>query len=268
MNWAIYRIHYGTDFLEDSINSIIDSVDKVFVIYSLNPWVVKDTVSYLGNEIPMPKLHEDVVSFMEKHYSDNKKVEWFNQEASTPDNQFRNYYDICVEKQNFEPHTVLFIEPDMVYTKGDVDYLRKQLLFNTTPCLGTTQIELWKWHRWRIPQRSRIGPVMWMPLRSPNFRTHFGPTMPGVEHVHQHIQNYNFGFCLNPQTMLYKHLTAINFSATIGDSIPSQEWYRKKWLNWNTKTRDIEISEKWKHLIPKAELYSMHEIMKQQMGIL
>ena len=99
MNWAIYRIHYGTDFLKQSIDSIIDSVDKVFVIYSLNPWVVEGTVTYLGEVYSMPKLQEDVPVFMEKHYSNNKKVEWFNQEVSTPTNQFRNYYDICVEKE-------------------------------------------------------------------------------------------------------------------------------------------------------------------------
>ena len=35
MDWAIYRIHYGLDFLKQSIDSVIGSVDKVFVIYSL-----------------------------------------------------------------------------------------------------------------------------------------------------------------------------------------------------------------------------------------
>ena len=71
MDWAIYSIHYGLDFLKQSIDSVIGSVDKVFVIYSLEPWVVKDTVNYLGKDMPMPKLHEDVVAFMEKHYSND-----------------------------------------------------------------------------------------------------------------------------------------------------------------------------------------------------
>jgi hypothetical protein len=84
LNWAIYRIHYGLDFLKQSIDSVIDTVDKVFVIYSLEPWVVKDTVTYLGEEIPMPKLQENVPAFMEKHYSNNNKVVWFREEVGTP----------------------------------------------------------------------------------------------------------------------------------------------------------------------------------------
>jgi hypothetical protein len=268
LNWAIYRIHYGLDFLKQSIDSIIDSVDKVFVIYSLEPWVVKDTVNYLGDDIPMPKLHEDVVAFMEKHYSNNNKVVWFNEEVSTPKNQFRNYYDICVKIDNQIPTKVLFMEPDMVYLKSDIQRLFDQLTFSDTPCLGTTQIELWKDNNRRIPQRPRIGPVLWQIDRMPQFSTHFGPTSPNLEYVAKDIQNYNFGFCLNAKTMLYKHLTAINFSAEIGDSIPSQEWYRDKWLTWTPATRDIEISEKWKHLIPKADIYNMSDEMKEQMRLL
>jgi len=264
--WAIYRIHYGIDFLKQSIDSVIDSVDHLFVIYSLDPWVVKDTVHYLGKEVPMPKLQEDVHAFMAEHYGHNEKVTWFQQEVDTPKNQFRKYYNICVKKYNIKPDRVLFIEPDMVYAKGDVDKLFEQSMYSSSPCLGTTQIELWKNYCWRIPQRPRIGPVVWIIDRMPHFSTHFGPTSPNLEKVASMIQNYNFGFCLNPQTMLYKHLTAINFSAEIGDSIPSQEWYRDKWLNWTPATRDIEISEAWKHLIPKADIYNMSEEMSLQMS--
>ena len=270
MNWAIYRIHYGLDFLKQSIDSIIDDVDKVFVIYSKDPWVVKDTVTYLGDTIPMPQLHENVPMFMNEHYLGNKKVDWLNNEYSTPRNQFRKMYDQVVHVERGHPGTVLFMEPDMVFKKGDVNDLRIQL-HSSLPCVGTMQIELWKDHRYRVPQRNRIGPVMWAPEYmlgvNPNWSTGFGPTTVGHEIYSHNIQNYNFGFCLNATTMLYKHLTAIQFSAEIGDSIPSHQWYRDKWLNWTPKTRDIEISEAWKHLIPRAELYNMPDEMKKQMGI-
>jgi hypothetical protein len=36
---------------------------------------------------------------------------------------------------------------------------------------------------------------------------------------------------------------------------------------WTPATRDIEISEKWKHLIPKADIYTMPNEMKKQMGL-
>ena len=39
MKIAIYRIHYGIDFLLESINSIINDVDKIVIFYSEKPWV-------------------------------------------------------------------------------------------------------------------------------------------------------------------------------------------------------------------------------------
>jgi len=266
--WAIYRIHYGIDFLKQSIDSIKNSVDKIFVIYSINPWVVKDTVNYLGSEVPMPCLHEDVFQFMYDNYKATQKIQYFRHEVTTPANQFRMYYDICVNKMGYQPESVLFMEPDMVFYKPLVNSLFDELdERKDIPCLGTTQIELWKDCNWRVPQRDRIGPMIWNPKRIPNFTTHFGTWHPQHQIVSSYIQNYNFGFCLNAKTMLYKHLTAINFSAAIGDSIPSQEWYRDKWLNWTPDTTDIEISERWKHLIPKAEIYNMPIEMKTQMEL-
>ena len=265
--WAIYRIHYGLDFLKQSIDSIKDSVDKIFVIYSLKPWVVKDTVNYLGNEISMPPLLEDVQQFMYDHYGRRQKIVYFQAEVSTPMNQFRHYYDMCVKLMKYEPSTVLFMEPDMVFYRPAVETLYKELKYRTDiPCIGTTQIELWKNENYRVPQRDRIGPMLWAPSRKWTFTTHFGTWHPEYKLVTNAIQNYNFGFCLNAQTMLYKHLTSINFSEAIGDSIPSQEWYRDKWLNWTPETTNLEIASRWKHLIPNADIYNMPTEMKIQMG--
>jgi hypothetical protein len=36
MKWAIYRIHYGIDYINESINSIIHDVDKVLFFIHLN----------------------------------------------------------------------------------------------------------------------------------------------------------------------------------------------------------------------------------------
>ena len=37
MNWAIYRIHYRIDFIKNSINSIINDADRIFIFYSEAP---------------------------------------------------------------------------------------------------------------------------------------------------------------------------------------------------------------------------------------
>jgi hypothetical protein len=136
------------------------------------------------------------------------------------------------------------------------------------PAMTTYQIELWKTFKWRVPQRPRTGPVIWNIDVSPNFKTTFGPEPDGGSLViHNDIKNYNFGFCVNPLTMYYKHLACIQFSATIGDSIPSQEWYRDKWSTWTPDKEDLEISENYKHTIKRAVPFEMPEKMSVQMHV-
>ncbi len=36
------------------------------------------------------------------------------------------------------------------------------------------------------------------------------------------------------------------------DSLPAEDWYEEKWLNWTPETTNLEISEKHRHLIKKA----------------
>ena len=66
MIWAIYRIHYGIDFIKQSINSIIDDVDKVFIFYSLDPWIKSKELKYRGRIINFPKNPESVEIFLKK----------------------------------------------------------------------------------------------------------------------------------------------------------------------------------------------------------
>ena len=86
--WAIYRIHYGIDFIKQSIDSVKDSVDRVFVYYSVHPWVVAPKVTYMNKIMDMPGLHEDVQSFMYRHYKAKQKVSYHKYECNTPANQF------------------------------------------------------------------------------------------------------------------------------------------------------------------------------------
>ena len=83
VRWAIYRIHYGLDFLSQSIESIRDDVDKIFICYSLDPWVVKDKVSYLGEEIDMPRNPERIEDYLSR-YENDPKVRCFRAEFDTP----------------------------------------------------------------------------------------------------------------------------------------------------------------------------------------
>ena len=66
MNWAIYRIHYGIDFIKDSINSIINDVDRIFIFYSEKLWVETDYINYINQKISFPKNPENIKKFLNK----------------------------------------------------------------------------------------------------------------------------------------------------------------------------------------------------------
>ena len=232
---AVYRIHYGLDFLGKSIESLYLHVDKVFVFWSKQPWYKKCK--------DLPPLNENVKEFCDKYESwGDNKVTVFEREYDLPDNQYKKMYDeICQFYP--KPDQALFMEPDMVWdhkTLNEVWKLRdNEISFN--------QIEFWKNENWYI-KRDRPGPTLW------NIAPH--KTMKGCwaskQKRHETLKCYNYGFCLSPEVMKYKHEVAIQSSKYYGDSNPSKEWYQDKWLNWTPETRDLEISEAHRHLIEKA----------------
>ena len=229
MRYALYRIHYGLDFLGQSIESIENDVDKIFVFWSKQPWYKKCE--------NLPPINENVKEFCEKY----SKVTVFEREYDLPLNQFKQMYDeICSYYPR--PDQVLMMEPDMVWGDEikDIWQLKDdEVSFN--------QIEFWKNEEWHI-KRDRPGPTLWNVAPS--------KTMKGCwaskNKTHPTIKCFNYGFCLSPEVMKYKHEVAIQSSKYYGDSQPSVEWYEKKWLNWTPETEDLEISEAHRHFIKKA----------------
>ena len=232
MRYALYRIHYGLDFLGQSIESIENNVDKIFVFWSKQPWYKKCE--------NLPPIDENVKEFCEKY----SKVTVFEREYDLPLNQFKQMYDeICSYYPR--PDQVLMMEPDMVW--GDEI---KDIWQLTDDEVSFNQIEFWKNEEWHI-KRDRPGPTLWNVAPS--------KTMKGCwaskNKTHPTIKCFNYGFCLSPEVMKYKHEVAIQSSKYYGDSQPSVEWYEKKWLNWTPETEDLEISEAHRHFIKKAYPY-------------
>lgn len=254
---AIYRIHYGLDFLEQSINSIIDDVDRVFVFHSSRPWSKRTEVTYLGETFPLPKLEEDVKQFILDKFP--AKVTYINKQFDTSHNQWHTLYNL-VRTTFGRPQQCLMMDPDMVFAPGDATKL-----FNyACEFVNLTQIELWKGMDYRVPQRNRIGPSLW---NIPPPPTGKGTEVDGKIQTHPHIQCYNFGFCNTPKIMFYKHLVAIMGSADIGDSIPSERWFIDKWTNWQPDTQDLEISAKHQNAIKQIEPYVAPDNIKEYMKL-
>ena len=235
MRYALYRIHYGLDFLGKSIESIENHVDKIFVFWSKKPW-------YKG-AMKLPPLDENVKEFCEKY----SKVTVFEKEYDLPLNQYKLMYDEVVQYYP-QPKQTLMMEPDMVW--GDEI---KDIWELKDPEVCFNQIEFWKNEQWYIKRNKdgsadRPGPSLWNIVPT---ETQKG-CWQNARTIHSSITCYNYGFCLSPKVMKYKHEVALQSSKYYKDSKPSETWYEDKWLNWTPETEDLEISEKHTHYIKKA----------------
>ena len=266
MIWAIYRLHYGVDFIKQSINSIKDDVDKIFIFYSLKPWVKKDQIKYQNKFIQFPENPENVELFLKENFS-TEKIFIKNYECKTPLNQFGKLFDLSCEIENKKPKYVLFMEPDMIFGKKQLNKLKLELKLKFwLNFLIARQIEIWKYeitskskNTFRIPLRKkRVGPALWKVNDKFKIETQFGGgSQKKKNNFSSFIKILNMGFSFNKNTMLYKHLTAMVFSEVIGDSVPDENWYEKKWLNWKIDSKNLEISEGSQHLIKQAYTYTI-----------
>ena len=252
---VVYRILYGTDFLERSMRSVYDGADKIFVGYSSEPW------SRPVNFPNIRDIEQSPPDVIENHFDLSKgKITIFSHQLNTPKGEFNFLYNEAVNSLE-KPEIVVFMEPDMVWAprvfKSFVEEAQdKSYLF-------APQIELWKTYDWRIRQRDRFGPAAYKGLIP---ELGFGQfTQPPQDSILSKAGCYNFGFCLNEKTMLYKHKAALDFSAKIGDSVPSETWYKDKWLNWTPNTIDLEPSVNHTHLIRQAIPYNMPHDMEEYM---
>lgn len=236
MIYALYRIHYGLDFLEKSINSIIDDVDMIFIYWSKQPW-------YKGCK-DLPPMNENVKEYCKRW---NGKVNVIEREFDLPSGQYTQMYADMITGHTI-PKKVLMMEPDMVWDKEQL----KKALELTDPEISFKQIEFWKNEEWYIKRTSeRPGPTLYN--QAPGL-TGKG-TATNTHLINNNIYCYNYGFCLSKEVMKYKFEVAIQSSKHYKDSIPSKDWYEKKWLNWTPETEDLEMSEAHKHYIKKALPY-------------
>lgn len=236
MKTAIYRIHYGFETLYDSIESIYSWADKIIVVVSRIPWYASNYVEYRGKQVQIinPENIDNNISALKQFEKIQVEIEEFN----SPLNQWGH----LVNKYSSE--FVLTLEPDMLFP-FEVE--------TTDSVLAWKQVEFWKDKNWRIPQRKRVGPVLYH--KPNNIITKFNNLPTNQNYDISEKLTHNVGFCFSKELMLYKHLLSIGFSKKIGDTPPNEDWYEDKWLNWTPETVDLEIAIGYEHYIKKAEKY-------------
>lgn len=249
--YAIYRMYYGEDFIEESIESIIDHVDKVFIFASPAAFgnVHKGRVDnslQVVKAMPLRQIYHRKIVIIEN-----------SQHYLTPINQFTDLYNSYIYKVYPRPDAVMCIESDMVWHQHELElYLSTLNLISRGKCLAADQVEFWHNFDWVLPWRYRKTCIIHKLGRGEKMHhtDHSGyPTRTKV--IQSARKVYNFGFCVTPENMKIKLHLAIKYSNFIRDSIPNDDWYEEKWLKWHPihNNQNLEISRGHEHLIPKIE---------------
>lgn len=263
---AIWRIFYGEDFIVESILSVLPFVDKAIVYWTDRPWGSWKTVTYKGKTYkrpggggtPMNGWHEKVGRLRNRSPGLGKvEREYFH--VDDPMNQFTRIVNQSLIPQYGKPETLIVLEPDHVLHYGQLTTALREFKSNGYRAAHTKQIDLWKTTEWRIPERpNRTGTVFWNLSdldEMPETKRQAEPR--SSDFVQLNAYTHNLGFCVSQETMLLKHVCALGFSQEIGDSMPNEDWFERKWLHWNptTNNRDLEIAKGYEHMIPKAVPY-------------
>lgn len=247
MRTALYRIHYGFEFIYDSIYSVYDWADRIVVVYSMEPWYKEPTIQFQGKEIAIE--HPENMSLHLKALSQIPKVELFCKEFDGPVNQWGTLVN------EYSDDLVLTVECDHVFPKPEQLFEVEKELEDFI--VFTNHCEYWKNKFWRVaPRPHRPGPVL---LRNPvNIKT-LHSNVPGgdrsgtPQQYSSTVEVDNYGFCYRTEVMFYKHILCCGFSERIKDSIPDPDWF-DKWLNWTPETTNLEISKNYTASIKRAYL--------------
>jgi hypothetical protein len=259
--YAVYRVLYGEDYIQESITSIAPYVDRIFVFWTDRPWGNIQNCVYQNRLVYFPKKFDQVVQKITALA--HPKIHLLYDHVEQNLGQFTHLVNERILPDYPRPQTILFLEHDMVFRSDQIEQACKAFDAAHVLCATTAQIELWRTPHWRIPARKRLASVFWnltdldaIPVtgRHADPINYVMPCLPATVH--------NFGFCLSPENMYWKHLTALGFSQRIGDSLPNEDWYEKKWLNWNPLLNNthLEMSRGWEHLIPYAEPYDVSQL--------
>ena len=256
---AIYpSVLYGEDFIAESIESILPIVERVFVIFMRRPWGNTEGVRYKDEWISWPEVFDrarERVATMR-----NEQIEVVEAQKDSPwDRWGFAVNNIVRDKLQIETKEVLLLDPDCVFSKKNVlSFVTEWIEHPEYTWAQPKQVELWRTPAWQITRpRSMVSIHRGdLSLLSSDRR---GTRQPPLSYQLSAMV-HNLGFCVSPEAMRWKHLTAMAFSPVIGESLPNESWYEEKWLNWKPGMGDLEVSQGCENMIQSATPYDVRDL--------
>jgi hypothetical protein len=258
--YAVYRCLYGEDFIQESIASINDFVDKMFVFWDDTPWGGVTGCVYKGEAVKFPKKFDNVVEKIKE--LNNPKIEIIYDHQDTPENQLTHFVNDIILPGHERPSIIVSLEVDHVFRSDQLKKAIEEFIDEDCVFATTHQIEVWKGLRHILPERpNKVGAVFcnFGKLdKMPSTLRHGGvlvmPKLSAVVH--------RFGFAASEKVMYWKHLLSIAAAQKSGENGPPEDWYEEKWLKWHYESDNgnLEIPERDKTLLLKAIPYDVNEL--------
>lgn len=235
MTIAFYRSLYGEDFFQESVESVIDHVDKVYMLLAHQTWGGATKCTYHGRTVYYPEVFDrlgEIALNMERRSSKVRVVHAYNPlNKETPQWALRVIQDDINELRlhhvatpNQPPTWLLFMEPDMAWKRDQLDRFFEIYNAGKMRTLTAGQVELWRKLSWRVPYRAgRASSFLWDV--TDNSRSGDLETTEAMVH--------NLGFCVSDRAMFWKHMIGLGISGPLQDSMPNEDWLEKTWLSWH-----------------------------------
>ena len=256
--YAVYRCLFGADFIQESISSITDHVDKIFVFWDDTPRSHVTESVYKGATIQFPKKFDNIVEKIKE--LSNPKIELIYDHQDSSDNYLTHFVNDLILPVYDKPSIILFLEADHVFRADQIEKALDECIKSDYVFATTDQVEVWKGLRHRLPERpARTGAILCNMSKldkMPSTLRHGGLiVMPKLSaYVH------DFRFAVSEKTMYWKHLLSLAYAQTFGETMPFENWYEEKWLRWDSafNNESLDISEQ--ENIPGAMPYDVDEL--------
>ncbi len=130
--YAVYRCLYGEDFVQESIMSINDAVDKIFVFWDNTPWGDVTECVYKGQTVKFPKKFDKVVEKIKE--LNNPKIELIYDHQDTADNQLTHFVNDIILPKYEKPSIILSLKVDHVFRSDQIkkaieEFIEKDCVF-------------------------------------------------------------------------------------------------------------------------------------------
>lgn len=256
--YAIYRCLYGGDFMQESIKSINDHVDKIFVFWDDTPQGDVTECFYKGEPIKLPKKFDDVLEKIRE--LNNPKVELIYDHHDSSENQLTHFVNDIILPNHKKPSVILFLEPDYVFCSDQIERAIDEFINSDYVFATTNKIEVWKGFSHRLPDRQNKTGALFCNLskmdRMPETMKHGGVLVMPKLYAYVH----DLGFAVSEKTMYWKHLLSLAYARKSGINIPSESWYDEKWLKWDYEFNNVELDISEQDKIPDAIPYDVNEL--------